>query len=149
MFRAVVSTPVRIGLVILGLGQGSSALFALLAPRSFYDDFPVPGAHWVDSLPPFNEHLVRDYGASFLALSLLVLAAAWIAEHRLVLVALVVWTVSAVPHLVFHLAHSDKPGGAEGAIAIAVLVLNVLLPLVLLFVVRKELRHAPDRTRTA
>lgn len=145
----MVATPVRAGLVILGLGQGSSALFALLAPRSFYDDFPVAGADWVSSLPPFNEHLVRDYGASFLALALLALAAAWFAERRLVVVALGVWLVSAVPHLAFHLAHSDRPGGPAGTLALATLVLNALLPVVLLFLVRKEPRHGPDRTRPA
>lgn len=145
----MVATPVRAGLVILGLGQGSSALFALLAPRSFYDDFPVAGADWVSSLPPFNEHLVRDYGASFLALALLALAAAWFAERRLVVVALGVWLVSAVPHLAFHLAHSDRPSGPAGTLALATLVLNALLPVVLLFLVRKEPRHGPDRTRPA
>jgi hypothetical protein len=145
----MVGTPIRAGLVILALGQGSSALFALLAPRSFYDDFPTSSANWVDSLPPFNEHLVRDYGASFLALALLALAAAWIAERRLVVVALVVWLVSAVPHLVFHLAHSDAPGGTEGTLALATLAFNALLPLVLLFLVRKEPRHGPDPARPA
>ena len=55
----------RVGLVLLGLSQGAAALFALLAPRSFYDDFPVGGAHWVSAFAPYNEHLIRDYGASF------------------------------------------------------------------------------------
>ena len=144
----MVGTPVRAGLVILGLGQGISALFALLAPRSFYDDFPVSGADWVSALPPFNEHLVRDYGASFLALAALALAAAWLAERRLVVVTLAVWLVSAVPHLAFHLAHGDKPGGLEGALSLATLSLNAALPLVLLYLVRKEPRHGPDRPRT-
>lgn len=145
----MVGTPVRLGLLILGLGQGSSALFALFAPQSFYDDFPVAGADWVSALPPFNEHLVRDYGASFLALSVLALAAAWLAERRLVVVALAVWLVSSVPHLVFHLANADAPGGASGAVSLTVLAFNAALPLVLLFLVRKEPRHAPDRPRTA
>lgn len=145
----MVGTPARLGLAVLGFGQGASALLALLAPRRFYDDFPVGGADWVSSLPPYNEHLVRDYGASFLALSVLALAAAWIAERRLVQVALVVWVVSAVPHLVFHLAHADRPGGTSGAVDLAVLSFNGALPLVLLFLVRKESRHGPDRPRTA
>jgi len=36
--------------------------WALLAPRSFYDDFPGGGRSWVSALPPYNEHLVRDVG---------------------------------------------------------------------------------------
>lgn len=134
----MVARPVRIGLLVLGAGQGLIALFALAAPRSFYDNFPVPGAHWVSALPPFNEHLVRDYGASFLALSALALAAAWIAERRLAVVALAVWLVSAVPHLVFHLAHADAPSGAEGVASLVTLGFNALLPLVLLSLIRKE-----------
>ena len=134
----MVSRPVRIGLLVLALGQGGAALLALFAPRTFFDEFPVPGAEWVSALPPFNEHLVRDYGASFLALSVLALAAAWLAERRLVVVALGVWLVSAVPHLVFHLAHTNSPSGFEGAMSLATLGLNVLLPLVLLLIVRKE-----------
>jgi hypothetical protein len=134
----VVSRNVRFGLANLGAVQGLIALWALFAPRSFYGDFPVSGADWVSALPPFNEHLVRDYGASFLALSVLALAAAWIAERRLVLVALVVWIVSAVPHLVFHLAHSDDPAGFSGVASLATLAFNAVLPLVLLYLVRKE-----------
>ena len=141
----MVGTPVRAGLLVLALGQGGAALFALFAPRSFYDDFPVSGADWVSALPPFNEHLVRDYGASFLALAALALAAAWLADRRLVIVTSVVWLISAVPHLVFHIAHADEPGGGSGAASLATLALNVALPLVLLFLVRKENPDAPDR----
>src|SRR3954465_5381173 len=105
---------IRANLVLLGLGQGFPPVWALTAPPSFYDDFPVAGAHWVSALPPFNEHLVRDYGASFLALAVLALIAAWLADRRLMRVALVVWTVAAVPHLIFHLAHADEPAGGRG-----------------------------------
>jgi hypothetical protein len=134
----VVGTPIRLGLLVLAVGQGGAALFALFAPRSFYDDFPVSGADWVSALPPFNEHLVRDYGASFLALTVLALLAAWLADRRLVAVTCVVWVVSAVPHLVFHVANADAPGGFSGAVSLATLALNALLPLVLLHLVRKE-----------
>ncbi|MDX6640690.1 MAG: hypothetical protein QOF12_1701, partial [Solirubrobacteraceae bacterium] len=123
---------------LLGLGQGAAALFALLAPRSFITDIPVAGAHWVSSFGAYDEHLVRDYGASYAALSALVLTAAWIAERRLVRVALGVWLVAAVPHLVFHLAHADTPAGASGAAAIATLTLTVILPLALFVLVPKE-----------
>jgi hypothetical protein len=143
----VVSRPVRIGLVILGVGQGAGALLALLAPRTFFDDFPVTGAHWVSAFAPYNEHLIRDYGSSFLALSVLALAAAWLADRRLVIVALVVWLISAVPHFVFHLAHADEPHGFKGVSSVTTLGFNVLLPLVLLYVVRKEMPDVPDRTR--
>lgn len=147
MVGSVVSGPVRIGLVVLGLGQGGVALWALLGPRSFFDDFPTRSANWVDAFLPYNEHLVRDYGASFLALSVLALGAAWVAERRLVLIALGVWLVSAVPHLVFHLIHAGEPPGARGMSSLMALGFNVVLPLVLLYIVRKENPDAPDRPR--
>lgn len=143
----MVSRPVRIGLVALGLGQGGVALWALLAPRSFFGDFPTRGADWVDAFLPYNEHLVRDYGASFVALSVLALAAAWVAERRLVVVALAVWLVAAVPHFAFHLANADEPPGLAGVSSLMTLGFNVVLPLVLLHLVRKENPHGPDRPR--
>jgi hypothetical protein len=133
-------TTIRAGLAVLGLGQGAAALLALAAPRTFFDDFPVRGAHWVSSFAPYNEHLVRDYGASFAAIAALALIAAWVAERRLVRIALVVWLVAAVPHFVFHLAHADMPSGFSGAASLATLAFNIVAPLVLLALVPKENR---------
>lgn len=131
---------VRVGLVLLGLGQGGAALLALIAPHTFYADFPVKGAHWVSSVGPYNEHLIRDYGASFLAIAVLALFAAWLADRRLTIVTLVVWLIAAVPHAVFHFAHSDSPSGFSGTASLATLAVNVLVPVVLLVLVRKETR---------
>jgi hypothetical protein len=131
-------TATRLALAVLGIGQGATALYALLAPRSFYGAFPVSGAHWVSAFGAYDEHLVRDYGASFLAISVLALIAAWVAERRLVRIALVVWLVAAVPHLVFHAAHAGTLPGASGVAALATLALNVVLPLFLLALVPKE-----------
>jgi hypothetical protein len=128
----------RAGLVVLGLGQGGAAGWALLAPHGFYASFPWPGAHWVSALPPFNEHLIRDYGASFLALAVLALIAAWLGDLRLVRVALAVWIVAALPHLIFHLAHADMPAGANGAASLATLAINAALPAALLALISKE-----------
>jgi hypothetical protein len=131
---------VRAGLAQLGVIQGAIALWALFGPRSFYADFPVSGAHWVSAHPPYNEHLIRDYGASFLAISVLALIAAWIDDRRLTIAALVVWLVAAVPHAVFHFAHSDMPSGTSGTLSLITLAINVLAPIVLLVLVRKENR---------
>ena len=129
---------IRAGLVLLGVGQGGAALLALFAPRTFFGDFPVAGAHWVSAFAPYNEHLVRDYGAAFAAIAALALAAAWFAERRLTQVALVVWLVAAVPHLAFHVAHADEPSGFSGAASLVTLAVNVVVPLVLLALVPKE-----------
>jgi hypothetical protein len=131
---------VRAGLVQLGVIQGAVALWALFGPRSFYDDFPVSGANWVSAHPAYSEHLVRDYGASFLAISVLALIAAWIDERRLTITALVVWLVAAVPHAIFHFAHSDMPPGTSGTLSLITSGINVLAPIVLLVLVMKENR---------
>jgi hypothetical protein len=129
---------VRAGLVLLALGQGGAALLALFAPRMFFDDFPVAGAHWVSAFAPYNEHLIRDYGASFLALAVLAGIAAWLADRRLIVVTLVVWLIAAVPHAIFHVEHAGEPSGFSGGASLVTLAVNVLVPLVLLFLVSKE-----------
>jgi len=130
------ATTVRAGLVLLGLGQGSGAVWALIDPRSFYGDFPTKGQHWVSAFAPYNEHLIRDYGASFLAISALVLIAGWLADRRTMIVALVVYLIAAVPHLAFHAAHAST----TGSLSLATLAVNVAFPLVLLLIAVKEAR---------
>ena len=61
--------------VVLGLIQLFDGLYARWAPRSFYDDFPL-GRGWVEALPAYSEHLVRDVGGLFIATAVVLLAAA-------------------------------------------------------------------------
>jgi hypothetical protein len=97
----------RTGLAVLVLSQGSLALWALLAPRAFYDDFPGGGRSWVSPLGPYDEHLVRDVGALSLGLTVVLLAAALWPEARLRLIAAVAYLAWSVPHLIFHLTADD------------------------------------------
>jgi hypothetical protein len=123
---------IRVGLWALALGQGSAAAWALLAPRSWFEGFPGGGQHWVAAYPPFNQHLATDYGAAFLALSLLAVFAAVVLERRLVAIAMACWLVAAVPHLVFHLGTLDAYRGAEGVASIVSLVFTVVVPIAIL-----------------
>lgn len=111
----------------------SVGLWALLAPRSFYEDFPAAGRGWVSSIPPFNEHLVRDVGALNLALAVLLAYAALVLERRLVEISLVAWLVYAVPHFVYHLTETGALPFFDDAANVAGLGLVVVLPLLLLF----------------
>ena len=96
-------TMFRVGLSVLGLSLVGVGAWALFAPMSFQDDFPGLGRHWLPPLGPYNEHLITDVGATFLAISVLMfLAAIWLTT-RLVQAALIVWLVYSVPHLYFHL----------------------------------------------
>ena len=73
----------RLPLLFLAASTLGGSLWALPFPRSFYDDFPAPGWGWVSTLGPYNEHLVRDYGAMNLALGVLLVSAAIFLEKRL------------------------------------------------------------------
>lgn len=68
-------TVLRVGLAVLAAMQALVG-WALVAPREFYDGFPIAGHAWVALLPPYNEHLVRDVGAFSLALTVVLGAAA-------------------------------------------------------------------------
>ena len=74
-------------------------------PGSFYDSFPGLGREWVSIDGPYNEHLIRDVGAFYLALAVGgVLAMMW-RERRVTLTVAAAWTTFSVPHLGYHLHH--------------------------------------------
>ena len=51
----------RAGLLLLAATTLNGSLWALPFPRSFYEDFPLPGREWVSTLGPYDEHLVRAH----------------------------------------------------------------------------------------
>ncbi len=129
-------TLVRVGLVVLAAQSLLFGVWASLAPRSFYDDFPGLGRHWVAMDGPYNEHLMRDYGALNLALAVVTLLAAWWVTRHIVIAAAVAWIVYSIPHVLYHgfniegYETGDQIGILGGLLLapiIAVLVL-VLLP---------------------
>jgi hypothetical protein len=97
----------RVGLFILAAMQAMLGLWALSAPRAFYDGFPLPGHAWVALLPPYNEHLVRDVGAFSLAFSVVLCAAALKLDRTMIRVALLALAVFAIPHTIFHALHLE------------------------------------------
>lgn len=82
-------------------------MWALVAPQSFYDDFPGLGRVWVSVDGPYNEHLVRDVGALNLAVAALFVAAFVRLGRELVGIAGVVALVWGVPHAVYHLFNTE------------------------------------------
>ncbi|MGQ0803589.1 MAG: DUF4345 family protein [Actinomycetota bacterium] len=97
----------RVLLVLLALGNVQVGVWATFAPRSFYDDFPGGDRSWVALDGPYNEHLVRDFGATNLAIGVLTIAALVWLTRVLVVTAGLAWTAYGVPHLVYHLRHLD------------------------------------------
>lgn len=122
----------RAGLLILAAGQGLPGMAALLLPLRFFEDFPLPGLRWVAVFPPYNEHLVRDFGALAFALSVVLLCAARAPEPLLVRAASLGVLAFTVPHLLFHLSHTGPFGAADIAMQVITLVLPVAVSAVLL-----------------
>jgi hypothetical protein len=133
---------IRYGLLVLAVSQASTGLWALLAPRSFYDDFPAGRGGWVSALGPYNEHLTIDYGSLSLALVTVLVAAAVILERRLVLVAAGAYLVWSVPHFVYHMITLDKYGTTDAIGNVMTLAVTVGLPAAVLAVARRDVRTA-------
>lgn len=127
---------VRLGVSLLMAPAFVVGVWALLLPRSFYEDFPAAGRHWVSALGPYNEHLVRDVGALNLALGALLALAAILSEQRLSQAALGAWLVCALPHFLFHATELEALSPVDNLANLAILGLAVLLPLVLLAATR-------------
>jgi hypothetical protein len=127
---------IRASLVVLGLLQLFNGLYALFAPRSFYDDFPL-GRGWVEALPEYSEHLVRDVGGLFLATAVVLLAAARFMERRLVIVAAASFLCFSVPHTIYHLFNLGPYDTFDVIANVVGLLATVVLPIWILAAVRR------------
>ena len=128
----------RGGIAVLAVTPAWVGIWATISPRGFYDDFPGAGHAWVSVVGAYDEHLVRDVGALYLGmLVLLALAWAWL-DRRLVQAALVAYAVAALPHLVYHATALDNFSAGDAIAEIAALALNVVLPLWLLWVTARS-----------
>jgi hypothetical protein len=136
----------RVILIALGGIQFVNGIWATLAPRSFYEDFPLGIGGWVSALPSYNEHLMRDVGGLFMATGFILLAAAVWLERRLLAVALVSYLLFAVPHAIFHFFNLEPFGTGDVIGNVVALTATVVLPVWLLVVAVRDAgprREAP------
>jgi hypothetical protein len=110
-------------------------LVATIAPHSFFDDFPFL-AHWVERLPPYNEHLVTDVGGAYLGFAVVLGLAAWWLDRKVVVAACAGFLTVALLHLLFHATHLEGFGGLEGAEELAALASLVIPAVVALWASR-------------
>jgi hypothetical protein len=123
---------IRFALIYLAIALGSVAVYILLAPRTFYDDFPG-WAQWVSALPPYNEHLLRDFGSAGLGLAVLAgLAAAWM-DRRVVQAAAIALFAGTLPHTLYHFTTTESYSTADNVLSLGGLVLQTALPLTVLY----------------
>jgi hypothetical protein len=118
---------IRIALGYLAVVAVVIGAWAQFAPRSFYDHFPGFGRAWVRVDGPYNEHLVRDVGGLNLALTVVLVAAMITLTRAMVVTAAVASLATGVPHLVYHLFHTDGLGSGDVAMSIGGLVLFAVL----------------------
>src|SRR5215216_7978370 len=125
---------VRAVLAALAVVQLINGVWALFAPQSFYEQYPF-GRGWVELLPAYSEHLVRDLGGLFLATAGVFVGAAFVMSRATVVIACVSWLLFALPHAIYH-GFNLGPFSASDAIANAVVLAGaVLLPAWVLAVV--------------
>ena len=121
----------RAALLALGGVQALLGLYAVVWPLGFYQDFPL-GRGWVEALPAYSEHLVRDVGGLFLLSGAVLVGAAILLERRLVALALASFLLYSVPHTIFHFLNFGPYGTADVVANVLGLGAQVVVPLWLL-----------------
>jgi hypothetical protein len=127
--------------IALGLYVG---LWAEISPDAFFASFPGFGLHWIDVDGAFDEHLIRDVGSMYLALtaiSLVGLVARTATPGRL---AGLGWAVFGVLHVGYHALH---PEGSALDVALSLVVLGASAVLGVLLVLPP--RRAASRAAAA
>jgi hypothetical protein len=137
-------TTTRVLLIVIAAGNALVGFWASVAPRSFFDEFPGAGRHWVAVDGPFNEHLVRDVGVLNLALMAVVIAALVRPARYLLQVVGGAELIYSLPHFLYHLTHLDPYGTTDTVGLMSSLGVSVIAPILLL--VRSS--RASDRAIT-
>lgn len=116
----------------IGLYVGAWAEFL---PRSFYTSFPGLGRHWISMGGAYDEHLIRDVGGFYLALTAVSIAGIIARSAVVGRIAGLGWAVFGVLHFAYHVTHPD---GAfiDRAGNVVTLGISAILGIVLLFPVR-------------
>ena len=142
-----VKTWVRVGIAVaIGGPQLVIGLWALLAPKHWFQTFPGFDPRVVAAEPPYNEHLTRDAGAGFFATGVVLIVAAVWANRAAIYVALLGFVAFTLPHVLYH---ATNPAHALTGVENAVNALSLASGLVLAMVFAWHLRSTPDHVATA
>jgi hypothetical protein len=124
----------RIALGYLSLVSLEIGLWALFAPRSFYDDYPGLGRAWVSVDGPYNEHLVRDVGGLNLGLAAVLIIALVTLSRPTIIAASVASLLYGIPHLVYHIANHEGLDNGDVVVSLGGLALFAVVPIALIAV---------------
>lgn len=130
------SRPVtRVLLAVLGGFYGLlPGAWAAFAPESFYRDFPAVRPAWVAVDGPYNEHLIRDVGAMFLALAALALVAAVTGRAGQARFAGVAWLVFSTLHFAYHVTHLQVYAAFDQWLTVVSQVAGILMALAVVLI---------------
>ena len=124
-------------LIALGVPNLAVAVWILVAPHSFYAQFPF-GRKWVEHAGAYDEHLLRDFGSGLLGLTTLLVLAGVVMHRRVVQLALVAWLLYSVPHFLFHAFNTQTLSAGDNVANLVVLGAIVVVPLWLLVMVSRQ-----------
>jgi hypothetical protein len=125
----VVARWVRLGIAVtLGGPQLVIGLWAVMAPKNWFESFPGFDPRLAAAAPPYNEHLVTDVGAGFLATGIVLLVAALWANRAAIGMALLAFVAFTVPHVVYHATNpADALTGFEDVLNTVTLASGLVL----------------------
>ncbi len=95
--RWILAATIAVGLYV--------GLWAQFFPHAFYTSFPGFGLSWISLDGPENEHLIRDVGSLYLALTAISIAGLFGRTATIGRVAGLGWTVFGVLHFAYHVSH--------------------------------------------
>ncbi|MGB7860324.1 MAG: hypothetical protein WBM90_07490 [Acidimicrobiia bacterium] len=85
-----------------GVATLAMGVWAFLFPEHFFSDFPIAGAEWVSTLGAYNEHLMRDYGASQIGLGVAAIGVALARSTKSVASVMLGYVIFGTLHLGYH-----------------------------------------------
>jgi hypothetical protein len=137
--RVMKSWVIRLGVGYFALTNLLFGVWASVAPKNYFESFPGGGRTWVALDGPYNEHLMRDYGALNLGLAAVAICALIFASRPLVIAIAIAEIVYTLPHVVYHLSHSSRLGDTSDQFgAIGGLLFNIVVGVVVLLYAIRE-----------
>jgi hypothetical protein len=114
-----------VGLVLVAVAQAEIGIWGLVAPRSFFENYPGAGHHWVSELGVYNQHLVRDFAAAELGFAVLLLGAAIWFGRTVVLIAGTAFLTATIPHFAYHLTTTGSFSTADDVASLGGFVIEI------------------------
>ena len=105
----------------------------MFARQSFYDGFPGLGRGWISVDGPYNEHLIRDFGALNLALAAVFVVAALTLNPAVIHSACIAALIWGTAHFTYHAFNTDGLSSGDLVASLGGLAFFAALPLATLW----------------